>query len=50
MNLWPVTIGNNFAFENSGFVFVKLTVNADADKYKYSGYCTRVGNLGLVKT
>ena len=41
MNLWPVTIGNNFAFENSGFVVVKLTANADADKYKYSGYCIR---------
>ena len=37
MNLWLFTVGNNFALENSVFVAVKLTANADSDKYKYSG-------------
>ena len=41
INLWPFTVGNNFELENSVFVAVKLTANADADKNKCCGYCIR---------
>ena len=38
INLWPFTIGKGFAVRNILFGAVKLTENADFDKYKYSGY------------
>ena len=38
MNLWDYTHGVGFTLGNSLFGTVKLTKNADFDKYKYSGY------------
>ena len=37
INLWLFTIGQVFVLRNSLFGAVKLTKNADPDKYKYSG-------------
>ena len=37
-NLWPFTVGQHFTLENPMFEAVKLTQNADLDKYKYSNY------------
>ena len=38
INLWSNIKGEDFAFGNSLFGTVKLTKNADSDKYKYSCY------------
>ena len=37
-NLWPFTVDQHFTLENPMFEAVKLTQNADLDKYKYSDY------------
>ena len=38
INLWPFKQSANFTLENSLFGTVKVTKNADFDKYKCSGY------------
>ena len=38
INLWPITVRQDFTLGSSLFEAVKLTKNADSDKYKYSGY------------
>ena len=44
INLWPFTVGDNFALGNCLFGVGKLTKNTtDFDKYKYFGY-----GIGLV--
>ena len=35
---WPFTVGNDITLRKFLFGAVKLTKNADFDKYKYSGY------------
>ena len=40
INLLPFNVGKDFAFKGSLFWAVKLTKNADPDKYKYSGHGT----------
>ena len=44
INLWPCKQSANFTLENSLFGAVKVTKNADFDKYKYSGY-----DIGLMQ-
>ena len=44
INLWPFKQSANFTLENSLFGAVKVTKNADFDKYKYSGY-----DIGLMQ-
>ena len=39
IDFWSDIQGRDFALENSLFGAVKLTENANPDKYKYSGYC-----------
>ena len=36
--MWPFTVGKDFCLGNSLLGAVKLTTNADPDKYKYFGY------------
>ena len=38
INLWPFKQSTDFTFGNFLFGAIKLTNNADFDKYKYSGY------------
>ena len=38
INMWPFNVGKVFLLGNSLFGAVKLTKNADPDKYEYSGY------------
>ena len=40
LDTWSKDINNDFTFKNCLFGSVKLTKNADLDKYKYSGYDT----------
>ena len=40
VGLLPITVGKDFELVNSLFAGVKLTKNADFNKYKYSGYGT----------
>ena len=37
INMWPFNVGKVFLLGNSLFGVVKLTKNADPDKYEYSG-------------
>ena len=46
VGLLPFTVGKDFELVNSLFAGVKLTKNADFDKYKYSGYGTRFDARG----
>ena len=41
INLWPVNVGKDFLLGSSSFGAVKLTKNANLDKYKYSAYGIR---------
>ena len=41
VNLWLFTVGQDFTLRNYLFRAVKLTKNADPDKYKCSGYGVR---------
>ena len=38
IHMSPFSVGKDFLLGNSLFGAVKLTKNADPDKYKYSGY------------
>ena len=38
IHFWSFTLAADFALINSIFRFIKLTMNADPNKYKYSGY------------
>ena len=38
MNQWPRDLNTNFTLDNCLFGSVKLTKNADPDKYVYTGY------------
>ena len=40
INLWAYTQGVDFTLRNFLFGVLKLTKNADFEKYKYSGYGT----------
>ena len=46
INLWPFTVGQYFTLRNSLLGAVKLTANADLDKYKYSDYGIRFDASG----
>ena len=46
INLWPFTVGQYFTLRNSLLRAVKLTANADLDKYKYSDYGIRFDASG----
>ena len=39
INLWSSSVDQNFTLEYSLFGAVKLTKNADPDKYRYLGCC-----------
>ena len=39
--MWPFRQSSDFTLQNSLFRAVKLTKNADPDKYKYSSYSIR---------
>ena len=46
IKLWSNIQSVDFALGNSLFGAVKLTKNADPDKYKYSGFCIRFDACG----
>ena len=47
INLWSFRRDDDFTLGNNLFDAVKLTKNADKDKYKYSGYGIGFNNHGI---